>query len=136
MACRLIVDRAMSTKRLLHSLFVAAALSVAFIPLSPSTAGATGYITGATITGLDVRADGYFLLTLSSDLFSSTAGRTVHNRVWGNANEAGGKNMLATATAAFLAGRTVNVEGNNCAQTACGAPWGGTIEGMAFIQVN
>lgn len=79
-------------------------------------AQAVGIVQGATIIDVDVRTDGYFLVTYSQAAITPPSCVTVSNRMSGNLNTAGGKAMLSAAMLAYSTGSKVYGQGTG----ACG----------------
>jgi hypothetical protein len=95
---------------------------------APAWAVASG--TALVITMVDVRNDGTFLISLSSNLTGISCGTGAPNRLSANSNTVGGKALLQTALAAFLAGKRVNVQSTG----ACSEYTG--IESLYMLQVQ
>ena len=98
--------------------------------LSP-VAHAVGSQSNVNITLIDVRDNGYFIIDISQPTQGTppTCASGVPNRLVGDGNTAGGKNILATAMAAFLAGKKVAIEGTGT------CPVYNTIEGIRILWV-
>jgi hypothetical protein len=75
--------------------------------MSASAAHAVGSAGGATITNVDARSNGLFLITLSQPISNSPSCVTVNNRMTGNATVPGGKAVLAAAMLAFSTGARI-----------------------------
>lgn len=82
-----------------------------------------------TVTAIDQRNDGKFILDLSSPIQNSSCA-TVLDRVTGDATTSAGKAMLQVSMSALLSGKRVYVETNNtCSE------YGG-IDSMSRIYVS
>jgi len=71
-------------------------------------AGTTSVV---TITSIDVRSDGTFLVDISQPTTGAPSCATVTNRLSANSNTAGGKAILQLAISVYLSGRPVNFDG-------------------------
>ena len=88
-----------------HIRSIALATALAASPLAH--AQTMGFVNGGTVTGVDVRVNGYFLVTLSSPMASQPACATNHVRVTGDATTPGGKALLSAAMLALSAHTTM-----------------------------
>ncbi len=87
--------------------FLLATIAVlVFQPLAMLAGNTSNYV---TITAVDQRNDGKFLLDLSSDIQNSRCA-TVLNRVTGDATSTAGKALLQVSMSAFLSGKRVYIE--------------------------
>ncbi len=68
-----------------------------------------GWANSVTITGIDVRNSGYFLITLSSPMNGQPACATNHVRMTGDASTAGGKALLSAAYVAYTSQKTLQL---------------------------
>lgn len=89
-------------------LILAAALVFLTLDANPTDAGTTPVV---TITSVDVRNDGTFLVDISQPTTGAPSCATVTTRLSANANTAGGKAILQLAISAYLSGRPVNFDG-------------------------
>ena len=100
-------------KRALIVLFAVAISSVHPVPMQAGTTG-----TFVTVTAVDQRNDGKFLLDISGNIQSSTCATTL-NRVTGDATTTAGKALLQVSMSAFLAGKRVYIDTTNtCSEYA------------------
>ncbi|HZQ67039.1 MAG TPA: hypothetical protein VFA68_00860 [Terriglobales bacterium] len=100
-------------KRALVVLFALAVLALNPARILAGTTGA--YV---TVTAVDQRNDGKFLLDISGSIQGSTCATTL-NRVTGDATTSGGKAMLQVSMSAFLAGKRVYIDTTNtCSEYA------------------
>ena len=96
-----------------------------------SASHAAGTQVDVKVTLIDVRDNGYFIIDVSQGTTGTPACASgTPNRLTGDGNTAAGKNILATATAAFLAGRKVSIEGTGT------CPLYPTIEGIRILWVK
>ena len=89
-------------------LILAAGLAFLTLHPNPTDAGTTPVV---TITAVDVRNDGTFLVDISQPTTGAPSCATVTNRLSGNANTAGGRAILQLAISVYLSGRPVNFDG-------------------------
>ena len=82
-----------------------------------------------TVTAIDQRNDGKFILDLSSPIQNSPCA-TVLDRVTGDATTSAGKAMLQVSMSALLSGKRVYVETNNTCSEYVG------IDSMSRIYVS
>jgi hypothetical protein len=69
------------------------------------------------ISGVDVRNDGTFIVSVNGTVTGGPACATVNNALSGDSSTAGGKSLLQVAMSAFLSGKQVNLEGTgHCTQ--------------------
>ena len=72
-----------------------------------------GIVGPTTITEIDTRNDGTFLITTSATITQSPPCVTETVRMWGDAKTVGGKNILAGALTAMASGKSIALEGRN-----------------------
>lgn len=94
----------------------------------PATAQSS--VSNVSVTMVDVRADGTFLINTSAAIVNSPACVIVNNRMSGNANSRGGRVLLQGALSAFLGMKKVNVQG------AGGCNEYGGIESLYLLQIK
>lgn len=92
-----------------NALAMAALAVLVVYPLS-IFAGSTGSF--VTVTAIDQRNDGKFLLNLSAPIQDSSCA-TVLDRVTGDASTPAGRTLLQVAMSAFLSGKRVYIETTN-----------------------
>ncbi len=105
-------------------LFVVAVFSVTIFQPMLLRGGTTGVF--VTVTAIDQRNDGKFLLDLSGNVQGSTCATTL-NRVTGDATTTAGKALLQVSMSAFLSGKKVLVDTTNTCSEYVG------IDSMARI---
>jgi hypothetical protein len=83
-----------------------------------------------TITAVDVRSDGTFIVDLSQATTGAPACATVTNRLSANSNTAGGKAILQLTISVYLSGKPVSLDGTGaCSEFS-------TIESIARIYAH
>ena len=98
------------------ALIILFAVGLLILMPAPILAGTTG--TFVTVTAIDQRNDGKFLLDISANIQSSTCATTL-NRVTGDASTTGGKALLQVSMSAFLSGKRVYIDTTNtCSEYA------------------
>lgn len=88
---------------------VRALVAFHFMLIMSSAANAVGNVEGTTVVNVDVRSDGYFLITFSRSSTTPPGCASVANRMSGNANTAGGRAVLAAAMLAYANQSPVNL---------------------------
>lgn len=108
-------------------LILVVAISFLTVDANPTDAGTTPTV---TITAVDVRSDGTFLVDISQPTTGAPSCATVTNRLSANSNTAGGKAILQLAISLYLSGRPANFDGTGaCSEFS-------TIESIARIYAH
>lgn len=105
------------------------AIAIFFLTLeaNPTDAGTTPTV---SITAVDVRSDGTFIVDISQPTTGAPACATSTNALSANSNTAGGKAILQLAISVYLSGRPVSFDGTGaCSEFS-------TIESIARIYAH
>lgn len=84
---------------------------------------------GSTVTGVDVRDGGQFLVTFSANNTQGGCGSATPNRLSGDSSTPGGKSILSAALSAYLSGKPVFAQGTGLCSQFQG------IESLALLQL-